>query len=71
MNIGDFISKVRDLRKIQKEYVKYPYPDLLRKKESLEKKIDGEINKYYEEKHAEEQMQLFISNYIRTITEII
>lgn len=60
MDIDNFISKVEKLRKIQKECLKYPFPDLLRKKESLENAIDREINKYHEKKINEEQGNFFM-----------
>ena len=63
MDIDDFVSYVEVLRKVQEEYLQYPFPDLLRKKKRIENKIDREINKYYEEKKAEEQMKLLFDDY--------
>ena len=63
LDIDDFIRNVEALRKIQEEYLQYPFPDLLRKKKRIENKIDREINKYYEEKRVEEQMKLLFDDY--------
>lgn len=63
LDIDDFINKVDALRTAQKVFDKYPYPDVLRKVKSLGYKVDRMINKYYEEKNAEEQRKLLFGDY--------
>lgn len=45
MDIQDFISKVSEMRKHQKEYFRYRDPDRLRASKKTEKEVDAEIER--------------------------
>lgn len=60
MDIDNFVKKVLIMRTAQKDYVKYRFPDLLRKAKSLESEVDREIKRYYEEKVNKDQRTFFV-----------
>lgn len=59
MDIDDFVKKVLIMRTAQKDYLKYRFPDLLRKSNLLESEVDREIKRYYEEKVNKDQRTFF------------
>lgn len=59
MDIDNFVKKVLIMRTAQKDYLKYRFPDLLRKAKLLESEVDKEIKKYYEEKVNKDQRTFF------------
>lgn len=63
MNIDDFVKKVLIMRTAQKDYLKYRFPDLLRKAKLLESEIDREIKQYYEEKVNKDQGTFFVNDH--------
>lgn len=63
MNIDDFVKKVLIMRTAQKDYFKYRFPDLLRKAETLEREVDSEIKRYYEEKVNKDQGTFFVNDH--------
>lgn len=63
MDIDNFVKKVLIMRTAQKDYLKYRFPDLLRKTQKLENEIDGEIKKYYEEKVNKDQGTFFVNDH--------
>lgn len=59
MDIDNFVKKVLIMRTAQKDYLKYRFPDLLRKAKLFESEVDREIKKYYEEKANKDQRTFF------------
>lgn len=59
MDIDNFVKKILIMRTAQKDYLKYRFPDLLRKAKLLESEVDREIKKYYEEKVNKDQKTFF------------
>ena len=63
MDIDNFVKKILIMRTAQKDYIKYRFPDLLRKAKTLENEVDREIKKYYEEKVNKDQGTFFVNDH--------
>ena len=55
----DFVNKVAEMRRLQKEYFKTRYPLVLREAKALEKQVDQELEKLVI-KQPDQQGKLFI-----------
>lgn len=59
MDIDNFVKKVLIMRTAQKDYFKCRFPDFLRRAKLLEREVDNEIKRFYEEKVNKDQKTFF------------